>query len=330
MKGVHPPRPDESDWRPFSRLTRLRLFLVYREDKNLIRAIPAIHHLSELDIFMTNPKHAEAFFHTVSLLTGLESLSFRQSLAWRYPLKVVDRIAVLTQLTRLKLSAIPRLRSLRRLTKMVDLEICFHNNLTRDVLAALLRMPSLASLKLTILGESHAFRSRSVEPSRLFGQLAALKTLVLRRVTPDDACIEAIGGLPDLTELRFDTHESRDLSRFYAQLKSLSNLRVLEVPLSWPFTDPQVGLLEGCMPRLREIKSKESFLEAEVRETLQKAFPCLRSVTPISCSQPLTSNNPHSDNPKAIHHQCQNLCLKAFRPVQQCIRTFCRWRCHRP
>ena len=279
---------------------------------------------------MTNPKHAMAFCHTVSLLTGLESLSLSRSLAWRYPLKVVDRIAVLTQLTRLKLSAIPRVRSLRRLTKMVDLEICSHNNLTRDVLAALLHVPSLTSLKLTILGESHAFRSRSVEPSHLFGQLTALKTLVLRRVTPDDACIEAIGGLPDLTELRFDTHESRDLSRFYAQLKSLSNLRVLEVPLSWPFTDPQVGLLEGCMPRLREIKSKESFLEAEVRETLQKAFPCLRSVTPISYSQPLTSNNPHSDNPEAIHHQCQNLCLKAFRPVQQCIRPFCRWRCHRP
>ena len=286
MKGFHPPRPAESDWRSFSRLTRLRLYLVDRENENLIRTIPAIHHLSELDIFMTNPKHVETFFRTVSLITGLKSLIVDQSLAWRYPLNMVDQIAVLTQLTRLKLAAIPCMTSLHRLTKMVDLEISSYNNVMTDVLEALLHMPSLTSLKLTNLGEAHALCSRSVVPTRLFGQLTALKTLVLQKVTLDDACIEAIGGLPDLTELRFDMHGTRSLSHFYAQLKYLSNLRVLAVPLPWPFTDPQVGLLEGCLPRLRKIMFKESFLDAEARATLLKAFPCLRCLIPVLNPEP--------------------------------------------
>ena len=285
MKGVHPPRPSESDWRSFPSLTHLKLLLNDRTEDDLIRTFSEIHHLTELDISITNRKNVKAFFHSVSLLTGLKSLNLSQPSRWYYP-SMVDRIALLTQLTRLSLGMVPCVRSLRLLTGMVDLEISSSHNLMTDVLAALLHMPSLTSLKLTNLGEAHALCSRSVTPSRLFGQLTALKTLVLRKVTPDDACIEAIGGLPDLTELRFDMHETRSLSHFYAQLKHLSNLRVLAVPLPWPFTDPQVGLLEGCLPRLRKIKFKESFLDAEARATLLKAFPCLRCLIPVLNPEP--------------------------------------------
>ena len=52
-----------------------------------------------------------------------------------------------------------------------------------------------------------AYRERAfLYPFERILTTTALKTLVLRSVFPDGACIEALGALPDLTELRFDTH----------------------------------------------------------------------------------------------------------------------------
>ena len=241
-----------------------------------------MHLLAELDICISTQENAKIFSDSMSLLTGLASLSLKYpweycDLSW-----MTENVSLLTQLTRLSLKgALPCVRSLHVLTEMVDLDVRSQRDLMTDLLEALVRMPSLTSLKIVSRFESPAFSTRDATPFRLFGRLTTLKALVLRRVSLDRACLEALGHLLELTELRFDKIEfQEDLRRFYPRLSLLSNLRVLEAPHSWPFFDPRLGLLEGCLPRLREIRFRKGQLNTIERAALLRAFPCLRRLPP--------------------------------------------------
>ena len=237
--------------------------------------------LVELDVCITTRRCAKAFHSCLFMLPGLKSLSVDQRSIGSDPLEMADNIAVLTKLTRLSLKGSSSVGSLHRLTEMVDLEIGSHQDILTDLLDALLHMPKLTSLKIASLHSERVFRFSAEAAFRLCVRLTALKTLVLRSVSPEGACIEALWALPDLTELRFDRHKPReDLPTFYAQLSLLSSLQVLEVPISWPFADPQVKLLSGCLPRLREIRFRDDQLNADERVALQRAFPCLRRLPP--------------------------------------------------
>ena len=273
--------PMNTGWSSFSNLTRLGFRPNNDRDVIPVQRLHEMRRLVELDIRIMTRQYAEAFSGCLFLLSALKSLSIDQLSMGNKQLEMADDVAMLTKLTRLSLKGLPSVRSMYRLTEMVDLEVHTQDDIVSDLLDALLCMPRLASLKIVSLKSSRAFRSSAVRASRLFPQLTALKTLALRSVFPDGACIEALGVLPDLTELRFDTHNDlEDLRACYAQLSLLSSLRVLETPTSWAFEEPRVKLLSGCLPRLREIKFRDNQLNADERAALLREFPCLRRLPP--------------------------------------------------
>ena len=273
--------PIDTEWSSFSNLTRLGFRPNNDGDVIPVDWLCEMRHLVELDIRIMTRQYAEAFSGCLFLLSALKSLSIDQLSVGSEHLEMADDVAMLTKLTRLSLKGLPSVSSLCRLTEMVDLEVHTQDDIVTDLLDALLCMPKLGSLKIVSLYSSRAFPSGAVRASRLFLQLTALKTLVLRSVFPDGACIEALGALPDLTELRFDTHNHlEDLRCFYAQLSLLSSLRVLETPTSWAFEEPRVKLLSGCLPRLREIRFRDNQLNADGRAALLREFPCLRRLPP--------------------------------------------------
>ena len=237
-----------------------------------------MQHLTSLELSLHCHDTDQGFAECTHTLTTLRSLTLTGTARSAISAEIVECLPALGQLTRLSLSETLRECILRFPSGIVDLALdsCrgFHSSLPQ----ALLSMSSLTSLKIVNANEQQVFRSGCIQPSHLFQRLEQLKTLVTWNVALDQPSLDALATLSGLAELRFTECDAQvESCRFATQFSRFANLKVLELPFVPRLADDEVDLLKRSSCRLRELHvPRSSFLNAEARSALFRAFPCLR------------------------------------------------------
>ena len=287
--GQHPQLKDWSILRSFSRLEKLAVVDVDEKHSNFAAVLSDMHHLTEFFAAGVKCESVDAFMESVFSLVHLQALVLRETSESPFPLKMTESLTAMTQLTRLVLSGRNISgRSLRCLTSLVDLHIQPDYDLPPDFPYFLASMPNLESLK--IVNTDPELRSSDTHSPALrsstLAQLRKLKRLKVIMVDVEYDFFDAVGTLPDLTKLQFNSWkppcELPELPGFYFGLTALSNVRELKLWSSMPF-ELDRRKLQGSMKNLRELWFRPKICLCPAQEAaLMKTFPSLRRIKELT------------------------------------------------
>ena len=180
----------------------------------------------------------------------------------------------MTQLTKLHISGSVPVTEIDCLTRMVDLKITTNRMPSSILLSALPSMTLLESLRI------ETYEWSPTLTSSLLRRLEHLKRLTLFSLPVELDFFQALATLSGLTELHFTSEDDEQLDShaFRSQVNLLTRLKVLEIGLPNTDDSPLEYILEGGLPRLRDISIPYFNVTEVEEEELFRRLPCLEMI----------------------------------------------------
>ena len=266
----------------FPCLSSLSIHSFAREEDTFFEGLLEVHHLTKLDFHRLGDRRLRAFAECMSSFTGIRSLTLRD-LYHTIPSEIEEGLTILTQLTQLSLSPIPRNSSLRFPMGIVNLQLGYAMSLpsaslnANDFLTCLASLTNLTSLSINSGNELRLFQADGVTPSQFSRQLSKLKDLETANVHMDDVFLDALTDMTGLTKLcLFCSASILDPYIVCPRLSPLSNLEVLKISCPERSVSRRLGLPQMHLPKLRELSLPLANTDVSERREVWQMFPCLR------------------------------------------------------
>ena len=242
-----------------------------------------MHRLKELSFSADDGRDHRLLMECLSLLTGLRSLclSGKSFSIVRSEIDEQQHLMTLTQLTRLSLTfyRIDRFRRFPMGIKSLGFWLC--ESPPANFAEILMTMTNLTSLSINIRTKKlRLMHSYTLTSSLFLPKLERLEHLSLHSALVDDAFLEALGMLTQLTSLiLYSGNGYVDPYRVCSQLSNLTELLELAIlcPTSIPIRMKELPQL--CLPKLRKLNLPFRRTDTNVCKALWKTLPCLRQMS---------------------------------------------------
>ena len=277
------PTVQELPFTAFSRLSSLSVSRYsYPPNDTFFLALREMHHLTELSFESEDWRDHRVLAECLSVLTGLKSLELSGNVYSIASAEITERhLMTLTQLTQLSLKGYPLFRFRRFPTVVKSLGFRSCTSPPADFTRILMSMTNLTSLSIYRFPEDlRLFRINGVTPSQFSQKLGKLQHLSMRCVLADDAFLDALGMLTQLTSLTLGSRNNPlDPYMVCPRLANLTELMELTISPSvpTPVRNGEFPLL--CLPKLRKLDLPVRCTNANMCQALLETLPCLRQMS---------------------------------------------------
>ena len=254
----------------------------HRRGNGFLDTLKEMPRLTKLGLPVAKDEDFEAIAVSMPSLTGLRSLNLSGSrFLVASPENEEGLFASLTQLTHLSLwyHSTTSYRHFPTGIRSLGVRLC--KTLQEDVAEILMCMPNLTSLSIDIVSDCpYLIDLHGVTLSLFSQELKKLKRVSLESVVVDDAFLDALGGLTQLTSLTLASR--RNFVDPYVACPRLSKLtKLMQLTISPPMPTPVRNdeFPQLCFPKPSELDLPLSGVDDTMHQALLKTLPFLRKVS---------------------------------------------------